>query len=200
MSTRTRIAPSPTGYIHIGTLRTALFNYFLSKQKGGEFIIRIEDTDRERMVDGSVENLLNVFSRLGILNDEGPILNDFGEIQERGEVGPYVQSKRLDLYKTYVQQLLDQGDAYYCFCSKERLDEMRIAQQQTKQTPKYDRTCTNLSEEEIESKLLSRESHVVRMLVPEGGTVVEDLIRGTVSFNNKDVDDQIILKSDGYPT
>lgn len=200
MSARTRLAPSPTGYVHIGTLRTALFNYFHAKQSGGQFIIRIEDTDRERMVEGSVENLLSVFKQLGIENDEGPKLQDDGTVAESGEVGPYVQSKRLDLYKNYVQQLIDQGDAYYCFCSKERLDEMRKAQQETKQTPKYDRTCLKLNEDEIMEKLEAREPHVVRMKVPDGETNVEDIIRGTVKFNNADVDDQVILKSDGFPT
>lgn len=200
MSIRTRLAPSPTGYVHIGTLRTALFNYFHAKQAGGEFIIRIEDTDRERMVEGSIENLLSVFKTLGIENDEGPVLQDDGSVVEKGDVGPYVQSKRLDLYKNYVQQLIDQGDAYYCFCSKERLDEMRKAQQETKQTPKYDRTCLKLTEDEVMEKLEAREPHVVRMKVPEGDTSVEDIIRGTVKFKNTDVDDQVILKSDGFPT
>lgn len=200
MSIRTRIAPSPTGHVHIGTLRTALFNYFLAKQNdGGKFIIRIEDTDRERLVEGSVENLLSVLAELHLENDEGPRL-DGQELVEEGDFGPYTQSKRLDLYKNFVQQLIDQGDAYYCFCTKERLDEMRAAQQETKQTTKYDRTCCSLSEDEVEKKLLARESHVVRMKIPEGETVVEDIVRGTVKFNNADVDDQVILKSDGFPT
>lgn len=200
MTIRTRLAPSPTGYVHIGTLRTALFNVFLAKQSGGQFLIRIEDTDQERLVEGSVENLLTVFSQIGIRNDEGPVLQEDGTVEEIGNVGPYVQSKRLDLYRNYVQQLIDQGDAYYCFCTKERLDEMRKAQQATKQTPKYDRTCLRLSDEEISQKIQAREKHVVRLKVPEGETIVDDIIRGKVKFNNADIDDQVLLKSDGFPT
>lgn len=199
MIVRTRIAPSPTGYVHIGNLHTTLFNYFLARQAAGKFIIRIEDTDRTRLVEGAVENLLTVLSKIGIEHDEGPFLEN-GTLTERGDVGPYVQSKRLDIYRTYVQQLLDQGDAYYCFCTKERLEEMRKAQQATKQTPKYDRTCLKLSQDDIEKKISAREPYVVRMKIPEGESQLQDLIRGTVTFNNRDVDDQVILKSDGFPT
>ena len=197
---RTRLAPSPTGFIHIGTLRTALFDYFLAKQTGGQFVLRIEDTDQSRLVEGSLQNLLETFRDIGIEPDEGPVLQDDGSIVEKGEYGPYVQSQRLDLYKPYVDKMIDQGDAYYCFCTKERLDEMREKQRATKQTPKYDRTCCTLSDDEIKAKLEAGEPHVVRMKVPEGETVFEDIVRGMVKFQNSDIDDQVILKSDGFPT
>ncbi|PIZ53368.1 glutamate--tRNA ligase, partial [Candidatus Uhrbacteria bacterium CG_4_10_14_0_2_um_filter_41_7] len=122
---RTRIAPSPTGYVHIGTLRTALYNYFLAKQTGGKYIIRIEDTDRERLVEGSVENLLETMKFLGLEHDEGPVIDKDGVIEEIGEYGPYTQSARLHIYADYVNQLISQGNAYHCFCSKERLTTMR---------------------------------------------------------------------------
>lgn len=200
MKARTRIAPSPTGYMHIGTLRTALFNYFLAKQTGGEFIIRIEDTDRERLVEGSVENLLNLFKELGIEHDEGPVIDKDGVIVDKGDFGPYVQSQRLDIYHKYIKQLLDSGDAYKCFCTRERLTEMREAQRATKQTTKYDRTCCKLSVEEVQQKVEAHEPFVVRMKVPEGDTIFEDVIRGTIKISNKEVDDQVLQKSDGFPT
>ena len=196
---RTRIAPSPTGYIHIGTLRTALYCYLLSRQTGGQFLIRIEDTDRERLVEGAAEHVLETLTALGIDYDEGPVVEQ-GVLVDKGDKGPYVQSQRLDLYKTYVDQLLDQGDAYHCFCTKERLDQMREEQRATKQTPKYDRTCCQLSEQEVQAKLADGEAHVVRMKVPEGETSYEDIIRGTLKVSNAEVDDQVIMKSDGFPT
>ncbi|MCG2687891.1 glutamate--tRNA ligase [Candidatus Parcubacteria bacterium] len=197
---RTRLAPSPTGYMHIGTLHTALFDYFLARQTGGQFIIRIEDTDQARLVEGALENLLKTLKSLGIEHDEGPILQADGSVAEQGDRGPYVQSKRLDIYKKYVDQLVEQGDAYHCFCSKERLDVMREQQRATKQTPKYDRHCLSLSKDEINKRLEAGEPHVVRMKIPEGITEFEDAVRGSVKFNNSDVDDQVILKSDGFPT
>lgn len=197
---RTRLAPSPTGYMHIGTLRTALFDYFLAKQTGGQFLLRIEDTDQTRFVEGALENLLETFKRVGIEPDEGPVLQDDGSIIEKGEYGPYTQSDRLEMYQKYVDQLIAQGDAYYCFCSKERLDEMREQQRATKQTPKYDRHCCALSEDEVKAKLEAGASYVVRMKVPEGETVFDDVVRGMVKFQNSEVDDQVILKSDGFPT
>jgi len=197
---RTRLAPSPTGYIHIGTLRTALFDYFLAKQTGGQFVLRIEDTDQTRLVEGSLQNLLETFKRVGIEPDEGPVLQDDGSTIEKGDHGPYVQSQRLDLYKPYVDKLIEQGRAYQCFCSKERLDEMREKQRATKQSPKYDRQCCGLSSDEIKSKIEAGESYVVRMKVPEGETEFDDVVRGKVKFQNSDVDDQVILKSDGFPT
>ncbi len=200
MKARTRLAPSPTGYIHIGTLRTALFDYFLARQTGGQFVVRIEDTDRERLVEGATESILATFVQLGIEHDEGPILGEGGKISQKGKFGPYVQSERLDIYKKYIDQLVGQGDAYPCFCSKERLDEMRAEQRATKQTPKYDRACLELSEEEKARKLDGGEAHVIRLKIPSGETAFDDIIRGTVKVKNSDIDDQVILKSDGFPT
>lgn len=200
MSLRTRIAPSPTGYMHIGTLRTALFDYFLARQAGGQFLIRIEDTDRERLVPGAVENLLKTFRALNIEHDEGPVLLADGTLGQKGAHGPYVQSERLELYKKYAAELVEKSHAYHCFCTKERLDEMRSEQQATKQTPKYDRTCAKLSLDEVQMRLDRGESHVLRMRIPEGKTVFNDAIRGHIEFNNSDVDDQVIMKSDGFPT
>jgi glutamyl-tRNA synthetase len=199
-SIRTRIPPSPTGYVHIGTLRTALFNYFFAKQNGGDFIIRIEDTDRERLVEGSVENLLSTFEKIGIVHTEGPFLEADGTMVQKGDHGPYIQSERLDIYKGYVDKLLASGDAYYCFDSKEELEKLREEQRATKQRIKYDRRALKLGKDEVAKKLEAGESHVIRMKIPEGKTVIEDLIRGTIEFDNQDVGDQIIMKSDGYPT
>lgn len=197
---RTRIAPSPTGYIHIGTLRTALFDYFLAKQTGGQFILRIEDTDQARLVEGALQSLLETFKKLGIEFDEGPSLQVDGSIVQKGDCGPYIQSERLDIYKKYVDQLVKQKDAYHCFCTKERLDEMREQQRATKQTPKYDRACADLSETEVKSRIDSGEQYVIRMRVPQGEIEVNDVVRGSVKFQNSDIDDQVILKSDGFPT
>jgi glutamyl-tRNA synthetase len=204
MTVRTRLAPSPTGKVHIGTLRTALFDYFLAKQSGGQFILRIEDTDRERLVPGALENLLEMFQKIGITVDEGPCLNAQGAIEERGDVGPYVQSARLDIYKKYADELVEKGFAYPCFCTVERLDEMRKAQMALKQTTKYDRKCLNLTKAECEAQMAacmqSGEGYVIRMKVPEGATTFDDAIRGTITFENSEVDDCILMKSDGFPT
>ena len=196
---RTRIAPSPTGYMHIGTLHTALFNYFLAKKTGGQFLLRIEDTDRTRFVEGAIESMLKTFERLGLEFDEGPKLEN-STIVQKGECGPYIQSQRLDIYKKYIKKLLDQGDAYQCFCTKERLEKMRAAQIQSKQTPKYDRACLSLTDEQRQEKTDEQIPYVVRMHVPVGETRVNDLIRGEIIFANADIDDQVLLKSDGYPT
>jgi len=200
MKARTRIAPSPTGYMHIGTLRMALYNYFLAKQTEGSFIIRIEDTDRARMVEGAVENLLETMKEIGIEHNEGPYIDENGEMKEKGDFGPYVQSKRLDLYTQHIDKLLEDGNAYRCFCSKERLTEMREEQRALKQTPKYDRACLKLTDDEIQAKLDAGESYVIRMKVPEGETTFNDVIRGTIKINNSEIDDQVIMKSDGFPT
>lgn len=204
MTVRTRLAPSPTGKVHIGTLRTALFDYFLAKQSGGQFILRIEDTDRERLVPGALENLLEMLEKVGITVDEGPYLNADGVIEERGDFGPYVQSARLDLYKKYANELVEKGFAYPCFCTVERLDEMRKAQMALKQTTKYDRRCLSLTKAEAEARIASctqsGEGYVIRMKVPEGSTTFEDAIRGTITFENSEVDDCILMKSDGFPS
>ena len=197
---RTRIAPSPTGYMHIGTLRTMLYNYFLARQTGGQFLVRIEDTDRERMVEGAVENLLGVIRTLGIDYDEGPVLQSDGTLLSKGDVGPYVQSERLLIYQEHVEKLIAKGDAYYCFCTRDRLDAMRQQQMVTKQTPKYDRTCCSLTEDDVTKRLAERGSYVIRMKVPEGETLFMDAVRGAIKIANSEVDDQVLLKSDGFPT
>ncbi len=186
--------------MHIGTLRTALWDYFLARQNGGQFVIRVEDTDQKRHVAGALESLLGTFQKLGLDYDEGPVLKSDHTVDEMGDYGPYIQSKRLELYRPYAQQLLEAGQAYYCFCSKERLEEMRAAQIAVKQTPKYDRLCLGLSPEVIKERLTAGESHVVRLKIPEGQSTFEDAIRGKISFNNADVDDQVLIKADGFPT
>ncbi|MFA5946773.1 MAG: glutamate--tRNA ligase [Patescibacteria group bacterium] len=200
MSVRTRIAPSPTGYMHIGTLHTALFNYFFAKKHGGEFIIRIEDTDQKRLVDGAVENLLQTMKILGLTHDEGPVLLADGTLDEKGAFGPYVQSQRLELYKRHAEQLLAEGHAYRCFCTSARLEEMRAVQTAAKQTPRYDRTCLKMSPAEVQAKISAGETFVLRMQVPEGSTTFNDLVRGNVTISHNEIDDQVIMKTDGFPT
>lgn len=200
MVVRTRLAPSPTGMMHIGTLRTALFDYFLAKQNGGKFIIRIEDTDQGRSVPGAVENLLEMFEAVNITHDEGPFLNDDGTISERGDFGPYVQSNRLEMYKAHADELVAKGFAYPCFCSAERLEEMRKAQVAVKQTTKYDRKCLSLTAAEAQARIAAGEPHVIRIKIPEGKTEFDDAIRGHVVFDHREVDDCIIMKTDGFPT
>lgn len=197
---RTRLAPSPTGKMHIGTLRTALFDYFLARQNNGKFIIRIEDTDQGRLIPGAVENLLEMFEAVNISHDEGPFLNEDGTMTEKGEFGPYVQSNRLDIYKKYADELVQKGFAYACFCSSERLEEMRKAQIAIKQTTKYDRKCLSLTASEAQGRIDSGENFVIRIKIPEGKTEFDDAIRGHVVFDHREVDDCIIMKSDGFPT
>ncbi len=199
MSIRTRFAPSPTGYLHIGGLRTALYNYLHARHEKGEFILRIEDTDRERYVEGAVEGLIDALNRCGLDYDEGPVLNG-DVVEQKGKKGPYIQSDRVDTYREHAEALLVKGHAYRCFCSPERLESMRKEQQLAKMPTKYDRHCMNLSEEEVVKKIELGEPFVVRMRVPEGETVMEDVIRGKVKFPNAEVDDQVLLKSDGFPT
>ncbi len=197
---RVRMAPSPTGFMHIGTLRTVLYDYFFARQNGGKLVLRVEDTDQSREVGGAVENLLRVLDWSGIVHDEGPFLVS-DRIEERGDYGPYTQSKRLSIYQKYVGQLIDAGHAYYCFCTVERLDTMRQKQQKMKQPPMYDRTCLQLELAEILERIDAGEKYVVRMKVPRGKEIiVEDVVRGRVSFSTNTVDDQVILKSDGFPT
>ncbi|MFZ2682154.1 MAG: glutamate--tRNA ligase [Patescibacteria group bacterium] len=198
MTIRTRIAPSPTGYMHIGTLRTVMFDYFLARQSGGQFIVRIEDTDQARLVPGALESLLSTFQKLGIDYDEGPVLQPDGSIIETGDYGPYVQSKRLDIYRPYADKLVAEGHAYVCFCTRERLDSMRAAQVAAKQTPKYDRLCLQLSAEDVAARQGAGEGYVIRMKIPDGEVAFEDAIRGVIKFNLADIDDQVIIKSDGF--
>ena len=194
--------------LHIGALRTALLNFVIAKQNKGTFILRIEDTDQEREVDGAVEDFLNVLHWTGMDPDEGVVLRE-GLIGEEGTHGPYTQSKRFDLYRTHAQELIDKGFAYYAFDTKEDLDHMREREAKAgNPSPKYDasirRTMKNsltLPEEEWKKKLEDKEPHVVRMLIPEGDTVrFTDEIRGKVEFKGMEIDDQILVKSDGFPT
>lgn len=191
---RTRFAPSPTGYLHVGGLRTALFNFLYAKKLNGKVILRIEDTDQSRKVEGAVENLQQSLAWAGIEFDEG--------VGAGGELGPYTQSERLDIYRKYVDQLLEQGDAYYCFCSSEELTKIREEQKEKKLSIPYDGRCGQLSQAEIDEKLKSGTSYVVRMKIPrdQKSFIINDLIRGKVEFNTEQVDDQIILKSGGFPT
>jgi glutamyl-tRNA synthetase len=197
---RTRFPPSPTGFLHVGGLRTALYNELLARQTKGKFLMRIEDTDQERSVPGAVENLLEGMHWAGIHPDEG-VMMEKGEVVEKGTHGPYFQSKRLDLYRKYADELIAKGHAYHCFCTKERLDEMRKKQEQQKKAPMYDRHCLNLSKEEVAAKLAEGLPHVIRMRVPHERTITfNDEIRGDVKFQGHTVDDQVLLKSDGFPT
>ena len=197
---RTRFAPSPTGFLHVGSLRTALYAYLMAKQTKGKFILRIEDTDQERSVPGAVENALRTLHWAGLDPDEGVMLRRGALVQE-GSKGPYIQSERLELYKKYVEELHAKGLAYPCFCSQERLAKMRDAQAARKQAPMYDRQCLALPRKEIEQRLAAGEPHVLRLHIPRERTIAyEDEIRGTVSFQGHTIDDQVLLKSDGFPT
>jgi glutamyl-tRNA synthetase len=197
---RVRFAPSPTGFLHIGGLRTALYNYLFAKHNGGDFILRIEDTDRSRFVEGGTENIIRTLAWAGLEYNEGPYLED-GTVKQKGEYGPYVQSERLEIYKKYAKELLKKDRAYYCFCTPERLEEVRQEQMAKKQPTMYDGHCKNLPKAEIKRLLDEGRPYVVRLNVPdEGVTIFKDLIRGEVKFKNQLIDDQVLLKSDGYPT
>ena len=190
---RVRFAPSPTGYLHVGGLRTALYNYLFAKNNNGKFILRIEDTDRNRYVEGAVENLIKTLKWVGLNYDEGP---DNG-----GEYGPYYQSQRLDIYKAHAKILLEQGNAYRCFCTPERLTLLREEQQKVKLQGKYDKHCLHLTHEEVEQKLSEKILFVVRLNVPSEKIIsFDDVIREHVEFASETVDDQVLIKSDGYPT
>ncbi len=190
---RTRFAPSPTGFMHIGNLRSALFEYLVAKSQNGTFILRIEDTDQKREVEGAVKFIYDTLKICDIHVDEGPL--------EGGEYGPYTQSERVDLYKKYAQELVDKGEAYYCFCSEERLEKLREEADIRKVAFMYDGHCLKLTKEEIEEKLKAGEPYVIRQKMPkEGVTSYEDMVYGKISVENKLLEDQILLKSDGYPT
>ncbi len=187
--TVTRFAPSPTGYMHIGNLRTALYAYLIAKHDGGTFILRIEDTDRERLVDGAVDVIKNTLKTTGLLWDEGP---DVG-----GDHGPYVQSDRKPIYMEYAKKLVSLGAAYYCFCTKERLEQLH----EEDATGGYDRHCRNLSAEEVEKNLEAGIPFVIRQKMPLSGTTsYTDAVFGEISTNNEELQDQILMKADGYPT
>ncbi|MEK7544637.1 MAG: glutamate--tRNA ligase [Patescibacteria group bacterium] len=189
----TRFPPSPTGFVHVGSLRTALYSYLFARKNKGKFLIRIEDTDQKRYVEGAVENLLSTLKWAGLEYDEGPEVG--------GPHAPYYQSQRTELYKKNVQDLLKNGTAYYCFCTSERLDEMRQGQERRKEAPMYDRHCTKFSEKEIEEKIKSEVPYVIRQKIPqEKILILNDLIRGKVRFDGRVIDDQVLMKSDGFPT
>jgi len=197
---RVRFAPSPTGYLHIGGLRTALYNYLFAKHNNGKFLLRIEDTDRTRYVDGAIENLINSLHWAGIKYDEGVFVEN-GKIVQKGEYGPYIQSERLDIYKKYVDELIEKGYAYYCFCTKERLDRVREEQKIKGLIPRYDGLCRSLSLEEAREKIANGEEYVVRLKLPPNRDIkFKDLVRGDITINTEDLDDQVLLKSDGFPT
>jgi glutamyl-tRNA synthetase len=189
---RVRFAPSPTGVPHIGNTRTALFDWLLARQTGGQFIVRVEDTDRKRYQPESLEKILAILEFLGLTWDEGPKVG--------GPYEPYFQSGRLKRYQEVAQKLVDKGAAYYCFCSSDRLDNLRRDQRAAGQIPKYDRHCLSLSEVEIE-KRRKTETHVIRLKMPDNQDFVwTDLVQGEISINSQDSDDQVLLKSDGFPT
>lgn len=190
---RVRFAPSPTGFLHVGGLRTALFNFLFARNSDGVFVLRIEDTDRARYVEGAVDNLINTLRWAGLDYDEGPVIG--------GDFGPYIQSERLGIYNEHVDLLIRSGAAYRCFCTPERLETMRKELSAKKLQPKYDRTCLRLSEEEITNNVAARKPFVVRMKVPDDVRIAfSDIIRGNVEFMSERIDDQVLLKSDGYPT
>lgn len=189
---RTRFAPSPTGFLHVGGLRTALYNYLFARKNGGRFILRIEDTDQSRFVEGAVESLIKTLEWIGLDHDEGP---------DKGDFGPYVQSKRTKLYLEHAKILLEKGAAYYCFCTSERLEDMRKKQAAAKQAPMYDRHCLQLDYKEVTARIKQKIPHVVRQKIPKDQKIsFKDLIRGHVSFDGANIDDQVLLKSDGMPT
>lgn len=187
---RTRFAPSPTGFMHVGNLRTALYEYLIAKSQGGTFVLRIEDTDRERLVDGAVDVIYNTLEKVGLRHDEGP---DIG-----GDFGPYVQSQRKDTYRPYAEQLVKEGKAYYCFCDKERLESLHT---EGGEFGGYDRHCRDLPAEEVQRLLDAGTPYVIRQKMPiEGSTTFVDAVYGEITIENTELEDQILLKSDGYPT
>ena len=192
MAVRTRFAPSPTGYLHIGGLRTALYAWLFAKKNNGKFILRIEDTDRERLVDDACKVIYDTMRDAGLTYDEGP---DVG-----GDYGPYIQSERKELYKKYAEELVERGAAYYCFCTKERLDELH-KNAEGGNVAKYDKHCLKLSKEEVQARIAAGEPYVIRQNIPQTGeTTYNDMVFGEITVPNSDMEDNILLKSDGYPT
>ncbi len=190
---RVRFAPSPTGYLHLGGLRTALYDFLFARHHAGVAILRIEDTDRSRFVPGAIENLISSLHALGVHFDEGPGIG--------GEFGPYIQSERLAIYHREAKRLLDAGHAYPCFCSAETLEQMRKEQQERGEFVKYDRRCTQLNKEEVDQRIAAGASYVLRLKMPDGRRFAfEDEIRGRVEMDASQSDDQVLLKSDGFPT
>ena len=196
---RTRFAPSPTGFLHIGGLRTALFEFLWAKKNNGKFILRIEDTDQARNVPGALENIVQTLTDFKLNPDEGFYWD--GVVLEKGDRGPYLQSKRLGLYKKYAEDLVNRGNAYYCFCSQERLTALRSEQTAKKIPPKYDKLCLKLTKEEIQNKIKNNEPKVIRLNVPPNQQIrFTDLVHGQIEISTNDLDDQVLLKSDSFPT
>ncbi len=193
MEIRTRFAPSPTGYMHIGNLRTALYEYLIAKSQGGKFILRIEDTDQGRLVEGATDVIYNTLKITGLHHDEGP---DIG-----GDFGPYIQSQRMGMYLQYAVELIAKGQAYYCFCSKERLEGLKNSNGKGDAFAHYDRHCLALSKEEIQANLDAGMPYVIRQKMPtEGTTTFHDVVYGDITVDNAELDDQILIKADGFPT
>ena len=193
MKVRTRFAPSPTGYMHIGNLRTAIFEYLLARKYNGDFILRIEDTDQARKVDGAIEFIYKTLELCGFKIDEGPM--------NEGKCGPYIQSERKEIYKKYAEELVKKGKAYYCFCTEEELAERRKVAESRNKPFMYDGRCSKLSKEKIEENLAKGMPYVIRQKMPKvGQTIVEDVIYGKIKIDNSILEDQILLKSDGFPT
>lgn len=190
---RTRMAPSPTGEMHVASMATLLKNYAYAKKNHGQFILRIEDTDKVREVENGVAQIQSIIKQFGLDWDEGP--------GKDGQYGPYIQSERLKIYQEKAHELVKRGQAYYCFCSKERLEKVRQEQQALHQPPRYDQYCRHLTEAEVQERLAAGESYVIRLKVPDNQDIsFIDLLRGKITFNSSQVDDQVLLKSDDYPT
>ncbi len=195
MKNRTRYAPSPTGKMHVGNLRTALYEFLIAKHEGGVFMLRIEDTDQERFVEGATEIIYRTLERVGLKHDEGP--------DKDGGYGPYVQSERMKtgIYMKYAKELIEKGEAYYCFCDKERLDSLKTEVVEGKEITIYDKHCLSLSKEEVEANLAAGKPFVIRQNNPrEGTTTFHDELYGDITVENAELDDMILIKSDGYPT
>ena len=191
--TRTRFAPSPTGFMHLGNLRTAIIGYVIAKHDNGDFILRVEDTDQVRKVDGAIDFIYDTLKICDIKIDEGP--------NNEGAYGPYIQSERKEIYLDYAKKLVENGNAYYCFCSEERLNDLREKANNEKRPFMYDGHCQKLSKDEIEEKLNNNEPYVIRQKMPKTGeTLVEDIVYGKISIDNSTLEDQILIKSDGFPT
>lgn len=192
---RTRFAPSPTGRMHVGNLRSALYEFLIAKHAGGDFMLRIEDTDQERYVEGAVDIIYNTMAKTGLVHDEGP--------DKDGGFGPYVQSERMQtgIYMKYAKELVEKGEAYYCFCDKERLSTLKSEVVEGKEISVYDKHCLSLSKEEIEANLAAGKPFVIRQNIPnEGTTTFHDELYGDITVDNAELDDMILIKSDGYPT
>jgi len=195
MTIKTRLAPSPTWFVHIGSLRLALYDYLFAKKNNWIYTIRIEDTDQTRSIEWAYENMVKVFEDVWIIPEEWPTpYKDMGN-------WPYIQSERLSLYRPYLEKMVEEWNAYYCFCTSERLEELRAEQESLKLPTKYDWHCRDLPLEDAKARIASWEKYVIRLKVPKWEKIVfNDLVRGRVEFNTADIDDQVLLKSDRFPT